>query len=352
MKKISLTVMFSFVLTILLGCMCIPIVTAAEAFNLNATYGDVLNDVSLPEGYSWAEAAPETTTVGSVGVNTFEVTYTSVTGEVENATASITVSPAYFSSVSIKTDGNLYYTGKPIEPDVTIFFKDEILVKDKDYKVAYEDNVNVGTAKAVIEGIGNFKGKSTVNFFIEKIDVENLELSEYDIELATGDSFKLNASIYPSNASIKDVIWSSSDETVATIDEEGNIKGRKNGVAYVKAVTVDGGYEAICTVNVVTHITDMKITVGNVKMFYKETYQLKTVIMPFDVSNKDIIWSTSDPEVATVDENGLVTATGKGTATITAETVDGGLIDTCEINVTYNWWQRIIWVFLGCLWYF
>ena len=351
MKRISLVLLSIMLMVATFCCSLAPAAWALEMSDLNAVFGDTLSDITLPEGYSWNVENPEKTYVGSVGANKFEAIYNTESGE-DVIEVTVNVSPAYFSSVVVETDGNQYYTGKPVEPTVFVFFDDEKLVENTDYKVTYEDNVEIGTAKAVVEGIGNYKGKSTVAFYIQKIDVEGLALSESDVELTPGSEVKLEARVAPVNASIKKVEWVTSDESVAKVDENGNVKALKNGVAYITAISKDGGYEAMCTVNVVTHVADMKIAVGNVTMFYKETYQLKTVMMPHDASDKTVVWSSSDEEVAVVDENGLVTATGRGTATITATTVDGEITDTCEVSVRYNWWQRIIWVFLGCLWYF
>lgn len=351
MKKISLVLLSIVLMFTTICCTLAPAAWALDATELKAVFGDTLSDVDLPDGYKWTAENPDKTYVGSVGTNKFEASYTTDEGE-ETVEVSVNVSPAYFSSVVVETDGNSYYTGKKVEPQVFAFFKGEKLVENKDYTVSYEDNIDIGTAKAIVEGVGNFKGKSVITFYIQKIDVIDLTLSAYEAELAPGGVLKLDANVVPANASIKEVEWKSSDESVATVDENGNVKALKNGVAEITAVSKDGGFEATCTVNVVTHIADMKISVGNVTMFYKETYQLKTVMMPYDASDKTIVWTSSDADVAVVDENGLVTATGKGDATITATTVDGQITDTCEISVRYNWWQRILWVFLGCLWYF
>lgn len=352
MNKNRFSVIFSLFVIALLSCIFTTNAFAADELNFDAIYGSCLIDVKLPDGYAWSNEAPDKIKVGDVGINNFKATYTTEAGEKENIDVKINVLPAYFTDIVVETDGNKYYTGNPVEPEVSVYFDEEKLVKDKDYIVTYADNVDVGIAKAIIEGIGNFKGKNIISFFIEKIDVEGISLSTYEFEIAPKDSYQLKAIIYPVNATLQDIVWVTSDESIATVDENGIVTAVKNGVTYITAISKDGDYEATCVVNVVTHLADMKISVGNVRLFYKDTYQLKTVIMPYDTSDKTIVWSTSDAEVATVNENGIVTAVGRGTATITAITVDGEITDTCVITVNYNWWQRIIWLFLGCIWYF
>ena len=85
---------------------------------------------------------------------------------------------------------------------------------------------------------------------------------------------------------------------------------------------------------------------------FNESFILTGTIIPHNATNKNIIWSTSDKNVATVDENGKVTAVGKGTAVITATTEDGGFTAECEVTVKYSWWQWIIVILLfGWIWY-
>jgi transglutaminase/protease-like cytokinesis protein 3 len=341
-----------FVLGIVVMLFCVvalmPAVFAEDAITVDAVYGDTLVDVELPESYAWIDSDSK---VGNVGLNTFKASVI-VDGNIEETEVLVNVAPAYISNFVIETDGNKYYTGNPIEPEVKAYFKGEALKKDVDFKLVYENNIDVGVAKVTIEGIGNFKGKNSVSFYIEKIDVEYVILNCYEMELAPGSSFDVLAEVYPTNATFKDVVWTSEDEKVAAVDENGKVTAIANGSTYIVASSRDGNYEVSCKVNVVTHVADVIVTVGGTTMFYKETYQLKTIIAPFGVSDDTIIWSSSDESVATVDENGLVTAVGRGNAIITATTADGGFTDTCEIKVSYTWWQYIIWLFLGCIWYF
>lgn len=64
-----------------------------------------------------------------------------------------------------------------------------------------------------------------------------------------------------------------------------------------------------------------------------ETLQMTATVAPENAENKEVTWTSSNPEVATVDENGVVTAVGKGRCTITVTTVDGGKTDTGRITV-------------------
>lgn len=344
LKVLTVIISLSFVVGI------VPCVFAVDSLQLTATYGDTLNDVSLPDGYSWSTENPERVEVGNVGANSFAVLH-NVDGVNTEENAVVIVSPAYISEVSMQTDGSQYYTGEPGEPDVKLFFKGKELIKDTDYTLSFE-STGAGIANVKVEGIGNFQGKTSLSVNIEKQDAESVSIDKTELNLKPGDTEQLNATVFPSNATFKDVIWSSSDENVATVDENGNVQATGNGEAIITAETKDGGFTAECKVTVYTDVAGITIPVSKVKLIYKETYQMKTIIIPFNASNSTVIWSSSDENVATVDKNGLIRATGRGNAVITATTVDGAYSDTCEVTVRYTWWQAIIWLFLGCLWYF
>lgn len=435
MNKKAIRKPLTLFLTVLIVFYSATFAFAAGVDNITATYGDTLNDVELPESYSWQAANPAKVNVGNVGTNSFNAIHTLVGGGTEVVSVSVTVSPAFVGAVEVITEGSLYYTGNPVEPTVIVSFKGRPLVKSQDYKVSYEDNTNVGTAKIVIEGIGNFKGKTSVTFSILKTDVTGVVLDRNELELTPGKIFALSARVLPSNATFKGVAWSSSDTNIATVDDNGLvaavangsaiitvksndgehtaectvnvvthvesviitadiIKMRRNDIYNLKAIiypwnatdktvvwtssdsniatvdsngfvtavadgsaiitvkTNDGGYTSDCAVNVVTRVEGMAITVGTVKMRYKDTYNLKAMIYPWDATDGTVLWTSSDESVITVDENGVINSVGKGFATVTATTEDGAFTDTCEVEVFYAWWQYILYLFMGCIWYF
>jgi len=99
--------------------------------------------------------------------------------------------------------------------------------------------------------------------------------------------------------------------------------------------------------------TGLKLSMNELSMNYKKTLTLYANILPEDaVYTNTIIWESSNTKVATVDQDGNVTAKGPGTATITAKTEDGQFSDTCNVTVSYTWLQYIIiYVLFGWIWY-
>ena len=140
----------------------------------------------------------------------------------------------------------------------------------------------------------------------------------YDV----GSEDTLVAVIEPEEATNKNVTWSSSDESVVTVDENGNIKVVGVGEAVITVTTEDGEHTATFTVTGMLCLHGVTVEPGSLKMKVEDEEQLTVTVEPEGVVIKSIVWSSSNEDVATVDENGNVTAVGKGTATITVVVTD------------------------------
>ena len=146
---------------------------------------------------------------------------------------------------------------------------------------------------------------------------------------------QLTAEVTPSYADNKRVTWQSSDEKVATVDENGKVTAVGNGTATITATSVSGSYTAAVSVTVKIPVEIQKLTIEAEKETLTkigESTELKVKIEPENADLQKLIWQSSDEKVATVDENGKVTAVGNGTATITATSVSGSY--TAAVSVT------------------
>ena len=121
------------------------------------------------------------------------------------------------------------------------------------------------------------------------------------------------------------VTWTSSDESVASVDKNGLVTAKKTGSCRITAAA--DGMTATCELNVQVSIQDIKLSQTEVYMLREATgtpIQLKAVITPMDADDLTLIFTTNHDQVATVDQNGLVTMTGGyGTAIITASAASG-----------------------------
>ena|GEM_PF-1024873 len=162
----------------------------------------------------------------------------------------------------------------------------------------------------------------------------SLTLNKKSIFLLNGSSEMLTATVLPETSNNKDVIWSSDNERTAIVNSSGLVTAVGPGTAYITATTVDGGFSDTCHVYVATGATSITLSPTAVSIDVGDTYWLTATIEPFNVSNAGIVWRSSNTAVATVNQVGIVTAVGGGTATITATAADNsGISASCTVNV-------------------
>ena len=171
------------------------------------------------------------------------------------------------------------------------------------------------------------------------VPVEKITLDS-EMTFTTSGLHELEYTIEPANASIQDLEWESTDEAVAKVQYSSGryvLYAYKNGTTTITATATDGsGVTASCEVTVNINYPVQGISLNHdAKTFTKagETLQLTATIYPDSATNKTVTWKSSDEKVATVDESGLVTAVGNGTANITATTEDGNYTATCKVTV-------------------
>ena len=151
-----------------------------------------------------------------------------------------------------------------------------------------------------------------------------------------GETAQLTAEVTPSYADNKRVTWQSSDEKVATVDENGKVTAVGNGTATITATSVSGSYTATVSVTVKIPVEIQKLTIEAEKETLTkigESTELKVKIEPENADLQKLIWKSDNEKVATTDENGKVTAVGNGTAEITVTTEDGKITASIMITV-------------------
>lgn len=172
----------------------------------------------------------------------------------------------------------------------------------------------------------------------ETISVTSVSLDNSLLNLIVDDIYSLTATVSPSNATNKNVTWSSSNTSVATVSS-GKITAVSAGSATITVKTEDGGYTATCSVKV-TEATSQTVSVTSVSLNYStlslevgKSSTLSATILPSNATNKNVTWSSSNSSVATV-SSGKITAVSAGTAVIIVTTSDGGKVATCTVTVT------------------
>lgn len=206
-----------------------------------------------------------------------------------------------------------------------------------------EDSLEISRTNYVWNDIPNNTGGNYNRGFIleSKItyNVSSVALSQQYISFnKKGSVTSLSATILPSNANNKTVIWKSSNTSVATVSN-GKVTAVGNGTANITVTTQNGNKTASCkvTVNIpktVVKVTGVSLNQKEVTLTAKgKTLKLNAQVMPSAAANKNVTWKSSKTHVVTVDQKGTVTARGNGTANITVTTADGNKTATCKIMV-------------------
>ena len=164
------------------------------------------------------------------------------------------------------------------------------------------------------------------------VHVSGISLNKSEVSLHVDETEILTATITPANATDTSVLWESSNATIATVTG-GKITALRVGSATITATANDGGQIASCEVYVTPiSVESVSLNYTQLSMLYGERKTLTASVTPQNATETGVIWQSSNAAVVAV-ENGKLTATGYGSAVITATTVDGGKTATCAVEV-------------------
>lgn len=170
----------------------------------------------------------------------------------------------------------------------------------------------------------------------DSIKTEGIEINSKTANVNKGSEITLTAIITPSDATNKKVTWTSSDENIASVDEHGVVTGINKGTVTITAKTEDGNLISTCTVTVneIINVTNITLDKNTLSMEIGDKGNLAAEITPSNATNKKVTWTSSDENIVSIDENGIITAKSKGTAEITVTTEDGAKVAKCKVTVS------------------
>ena len=212
---------------------------------------------------------------------------------------------------------------------------------------------NAGLVTAISEGVttitattqdGGYTATCEVTVELPEspnIPVTGVQLNTSRVALnRIGDIYQIEADVTPLNATNQAITWTSSNPGVATVTDTGLVTAVSNGVTTITATTQDGGYTATCEVTVELPknpnipVIGVELNTSRIELYRAgNIYQLIADVLPIDATNQVVTWASSNPWVATVSNNGLVTAVSEGTAIITVTTEDGKKVAKCTVTV-------------------
>jgi len=303
-----------------------------------------LEPADTTDGIKWTTSDSKIITVDSSGkitaVNAGTATIKATSGGVSaecKVTVGISITKIKLSNtdITLKKGDSKTITAAIVPLDTT---EDKTLTwSSSDDKVAEVDSSGnitaAGGGKAVIT-VQAGKHISQCNVTVT-VPLTGIKFEQSTFKLTKGKPEKLPLVLTPSDATDKALTWGSSDPSIATVDStSGTVTGVSVGTTTITAIAHDGGFVTQCTVNVVVPVTGISFEKTSIALIKGKTDTLAATITPADATDKALMWESSNTNVAMVDGNGKVTATGGGSAVITVTTHDGDFTATCDVTVT------------------
>jgi len=291
------------------------IATVANGVVIVTSAGTATITVTTEDG-NFTATSVVTATISATGVTLNQATATLTAGE--NITLTATVLPTYATNRNVTWTSNNPAVASVVNGVVTA--------------------ISAGTATiTVTTQDGNFTATSVVTVNPATTPVISVTLSHTSAIVTAGESLTLTATVLPANATNQNVTWTSNNTSVATVNNNGLVTAVSAGTATITVTTEDGSFTATSVITVnpapipVTGITVSPTTarITNVG----GTTTLTANVLPANATNRNVTWTSNNTSIATVNNNGVVTAVARGTATITATTDEGGKTATVAISV-------------------
>jgi uncharacterized protein YjdB len=198
---------------------------------------------------------------------------------------------------------------------------------------------NIGGGVVTSPGYDRCTGRGTINganlaTYLNGIQVTGVTLNQSTASVNAGATLQLTATVAPTNATIKSVVWSSSNNSRATVSANGLVTGVSAGSATITVTTNDGSFVASCavTIGASVAVSGVSLSVRSSAIEIGGTLQLVATVSPANATNKLVTWSSSSSS-ASVSQDGLVTGVSGGTATITVTTQSGSKTATSTVLV-------------------
>lgn len=313
-------------------CLCLGLSAAVFASN---TRGITYQAVTDAEDATLYKSDAEQTVVVRVDADQ-DFTYTGIGGRV--------VIPEGFELVGVSHDSVNFATNK----DKFSYF-DQTIQDNQTSNVCiltYKIDANVtGTFRLGIENLEITagaadtweKGGSVYTTLTIETPAQSISLDRDKLTLVAGEQEKLKATLTPADATNTKINWVSSNEKVATVDEDGVVTAKAPGKATITAsADADPALTDTCEVTVTEEpIAITGISLDDAEVSVGRTIQLKPEFTPADTTQRGVTWESSDETIATVDKNGRVKGLAEGKVTITVtSTEDDSIFASCIVTVT------------------
>ena len=195
--------------------------------------------------------------------------------------------------------------------------------------------MSLGFSEVTVTTVDSSKTDTAYIQVTPPILVSNILVSPDTLTVQVGFTGQLYDTIIPGNATNQQVNWSSRNDSIATVSSTGKVIPVKAGLVSITATTIDGGFSDSAIVKVLPPIEVQHVSVQPkiLKLYMGTTSQLTDSIYPVNAYNQLVRWNSENSSVATVSQNGLVSAVDTGETIIIVTTADGSKTDTCQVYV-------------------
>ncbi len=262
----------------------------------------------------------------------------------QGSTTTVSIGSAYQTTLNRATSINYTWTAS----------SSAITIQSKTNKTCTIKGNAAGTAKLNYHCSYYIDGYyRTMDFYYDitiksnTISVTRIEMTPSSATMEVDETLQLNATAYPTNATNRNMSWSTEDYSVASVSSSGLVTARGAGRVWIWARAKDGsgaGNYCVVDVNEPTKVTSITLSETDKTLTVGETFELVATVLPENAYDKSLIWSSDNEEIATV-SNGVITAMSPGECDITCASSDGSKISAiCHISVQEpeQYWLSVI----------
>lgn len=166
------------------------------------------------------------------------------------------------------------------------------------------------------------------------VQIERIDVNIDNTTIQKGESKKLQVTIYPQEANSHKVQYISSNPNVATVDNEGNITGIRSGKVTITVKAEENNVQNQIEITVYSKVTNIILDQKEIYMQVGDTFQINAGLEPEDANDKNILYSSSNTDVAVITENGIITAKQEGTTNLIASSRENpNILAECKLYV-------------------
>ena len=230
----------------------------------------------------------------------------------------------------ISASASTEVTWKALETGLVDFEKNVTIVKNGEREKQYIKGKKAGRTYIIAQ---TKEGQIATFEVVVKENATGVKVDLSSVKVAVGETVTVKATPDPETSTETDFTWDVKDKNIAKVDDKGSITGVSAGETIVTVKTSKGGME-IVYVTVYDKAEGMTLSHSEVTIVKGETFTLKPIFTPSNVTNKNVTWTSLNEKVATISKDGKIKALKGGTTVITAVSEDGGYFDTCVVTVT------------------